>query len=173
MVGWNFKYTDMQGVVGIEQMKKLPWRVERMKAIWLRYCSHLDGLEGLQPMVRHEKVQPGWIPWFIDVYTADAADRDALAEYLKEEKGIGTRKVYPPIHTQVAYRTPEFPDQPAGVPEAMIKDGAAFPVTVERASTGLWLPSSTKLTDDEIDRICEGIRGFFAQRGRAAATSRL
>ena len=42
VVGWNFKYTDMQGVVGIEQMKKLPWRVERMKAIWLRYCSHLQ-----------------------------------------------------------------------------------------------------------------------------------
>jgi perosamine synthetase len=59
VVGWNFKYTDMQGVVGIEQMKKLPYRVERMKQIWQRYCSHLDGLPGLQPMVRHEKVQPG------------------------------------------------------------------------------------------------------------------
>ena len=26
VVGWNFKFTDMQAIVGIEQMKKLPWR---------------------------------------------------------------------------------------------------------------------------------------------------
>ena len=30
-IGWNFKFTDMQAVVGNEQMKKLPWRVERKK----------------------------------------------------------------------------------------------------------------------------------------------
>jgi hypothetical protein len=43
-------------VVGIEQMKKLPFRVDRMRQIWQRYCGNLDGLKGLQPMIRHEKV---------------------------------------------------------------------------------------------------------------------
>lgn len=35
-LGWNFKFTDLQSVFGIEQMKKLPFRVRRKKK-W-EYC---------------------------------------------------------------------------------------------------------------------------------------
>ena len=57
VVGWNFKFTDMQvqprnafahstewgvqAVVGIEQMKKLPWRVHRMRQIYQLYKVQL------------------------------------------------------------------------------------------------------------------------------------
>ena len=71
-----------------------------------------------------------WIPWFIDIYTADAADRNALGDYLKAEQQIGSRKVYPPIHTQEAYSKPEYADQPAGIP--LGQQQSAFPVTNER-----------------------------------------
>ena len=58
VVGWNFKFTDMQGIVGIEQMKKLPWRVNRMRQIWQLYQSELSQTPGIR-MVSHEKAQPG------------------------------------------------------------------------------------------------------------------
>ena len=32
--GINLKFTDLQAVIGIEQMKKLPYRVERKKEIY-------------------------------------------------------------------------------------------------------------------------------------------
>ena len=33
-IGYNFKFTDIQACIGIEQMKKLPYRIERKKEIW-------------------------------------------------------------------------------------------------------------------------------------------
>ena len=32
-IGYNFKFTDIQAVIGIEQIKKLEWRVNRKKDI--------------------------------------------------------------------------------------------------------------------------------------------
>ena len=36
-IGYNFKFTDLQAVIGIEQMKKLAWRVKRKKQIFALY----------------------------------------------------------------------------------------------------------------------------------------
>eukprot|EP00658_Telonema_sp_P-2_P013798 TRINITY_DN15231_c0_g1_i4.p1 TRINITY_DN15231_c0_g1~~TRINITY_DN15231_c0_g1_i4.p1 ORF type:complete len:389 (+),score=99.41 TRINITY_DN15231_c0_g1_i4:255-1421(+) len=146
MIGWNFKFTDMQGIVGIEQMKKLPWRVDRMRAIWQLYFQELSTIPQVS-MVRHHESQPGWIPWFIDIFIQE---RDELSDYLKKHS-IGTRKVYPPIHKQQAYKE---------------RNADAFPVTEERARTGLWLPSSSKLTDEQIIFICEKIKRFYQERSK-------
>ena len=41
MIGFNFKFTDIQAVLGIVQMGKLDWRVKRMKEIYARYRENL------------------------------------------------------------------------------------------------------------------------------------
>ena len=61
----NSKFTDLQAILGIEQMKKLPWRVQRVKDIWNIYYSHLSKIPEIT------MIQPSdqkWIPWFIDIY---------------------------------------------------------------------------------------------------------
>jgi perosamine synthetase len=40
-IGYNFKFTDLQACVGIEQMKKLDWRIERKKEILVKYQQAL------------------------------------------------------------------------------------------------------------------------------------
>eukprot|EP00656_Telonema_subtile_P056668 TRINITY_DN9116_c0_g1_i6.p1 TRINITY_DN9116_c0_g1~~TRINITY_DN9116_c0_g1_i6.p1 ORF type:complete len:747 (+),score=157.25 TRINITY_DN9116_c0_g1_i6:161-2401(+) len=146
-IGWNFKYTDLQGVVGVEQMKKLPFRVQRMRAIWDLYYSELSSIPQVK-MNSHHTVQPGWIPWFVDIYTRD---RDQLAKYLKQHAAVGTRNVYPPIHTQQAYSA---------------HNAESYPVTEGLASEGLWLPSSSKLTDEEVLRVCAAIKRFYQPRAK-------
>src|SRR6185436_2550034 len=47
-VGYNFKFTDLQACVGIEQMKKLQQRVERKKQILLRYRQALSAIESVK-----------------------------------------------------------------------------------------------------------------------------
>ena len=37
--GLNFKYTDIQSVIGIEQMKKLDFRVNRIREIYDLYYT--------------------------------------------------------------------------------------------------------------------------------------
>jgi perosamine synthetase len=139
-IGYNFKFTDLQAVVGIEQMKKLEWRVQRKKNIFALYRSELAGLEGLN-LIDTDLCET--TPWFIDVLVANRTVREALMSHLKKS-GIQTRPFYPPLHSQPAYD---------------LKMRSA--VAEEIAARGLWLPSSTFLSDDEIHDICDAIRGFY------------
>ena len=136
-VGWNFKFTDMQAVVGNEQMKKLPWRVERKKEILKRYQ---DNLADLPQVSFFDQDLEHTTPWFIDIM---AQNRDELIPYLKQN-GVGTRLMYNPINKQVFYKTDD---------EHLVSNAVG--------ENGLWLPSSGQLTDDEIDKVCEIIKGFY------------
>lgn len=137
--GVNFKFTDLQSCIGIEQMKKLPWRVNRMKEIWNIYYSRLSN----HPKIKlFNKTDPDWIPWFVDIYVENP---DELLIYLKTHN-IGSRRVYPPIHKQKIYKE---------------LNHLSFPVTEKYTSMGLWLPSSSKLTDEQINCVCDKILDFF------------
>lgn len=140
-LGWNFKFTDLQAVIGIEQMKKLPWRVERKKEIFRRYQKNLSGL----PWIDFPETDLADVsPWFIDAIVQPDL-RDGLAAHLKAN-GIGSRPFYPAIHTQAPY-----------APVA-----GQFPGAQWLAARGLWLPSASQLTDDDVDHICATIRAFHA-----------
>jgi perosamine synthetase len=138
-IGYNFKFTELQAVIGNEQMKKLPWRVERKKEILRRYRNHLTGLKQVRFFDQDLSCTT---PWFIDIL---ADDRDLLAKHLKEH-GIGSRVMYPPINRQVAY----------GV-------SGNHPVSQLVGEKGLWLPSASQLTDDQIERICMSVIQFYKQ----------
>lgn len=136
-IGYNFKFTELQAVIGQEQMKKLPWRVERKKEILRRYRAGLDGVSGISLF---DQDLENTTPWFIDCI---AEGREGLMAHLKAA-GIGTRVMYPPINAQEAY----------GVP-------GAHPVSEWVGEKGLWLPSMGQLTDGQIDRITGEIRAFY------------
>lgn len=135
--GWNFKFTDIQAIIGIEQMKKLHWRVNRKKEIAKLYENLLKDIKQVELIYTNYN---NTAPWFIDILVDD---RIKLQQYLKL-KGIGTREFYPPLHSEPAYNYQ-----------------GDYPVTQEIASKGLWLPSSTKLTDDEIRYVCSCIGEFY------------
>jgi perosamine synthetase len=133
-VGYNFKFTELQACVGIEQMKKLPQRVQRKKDMWRRYRDGLRGVPGVR-LFDHDLACTS--PWFID---ALVDDREGLIAHLTVEN-IGTRVMYPPINRQQAYQLPG---------EHLISERVGC--------HGLWLPSAVQLTDAEIDRVCAAIR---------------
>lgn len=136
--GYNFMFTDLQAVIGIEQMKKLPWRVKRKKETYSLYMDLLSDLDIDTFATDLKKTTP----WMMDILVED---RDKLARYLKK-KGIGTRPFYPAIHTQKPYNS---------------NDGKIFPNATSLSEHGLWLPSSPKLTDEEIEYICDKIKEFY------------
>jgi perosamine synthetase len=139
-IGFNFKFTDVQAVIGLEQMKKLPWRVARKKDIYRRYAARLADV----PAVRMVPTDLGeTTPWFIDVYVEDP---ERLQAHLAAN-GVGTRRVYPPVHSQGAYQLADD-----------------FPVASHWSARGLWLPSSSRLTDAQVDFVCAAIAGYY--RGR-------
>lgn len=137
MVGYNFKFTELQACIGIEQMKKLPERVDRKKIMIQTYRKHLQDLSQVKLFDNNDTVTA---PWFID---AIVDRREELASYLKDHN-IGTRVMYPPLNAQKAYQVT-----------------GNYPVSEWVGANGLWLPSSVQLTDDEIAFICERIRAFY------------
>jgi perosamine synthetase len=137
-IGYNFKFTDLQACVGIEQMKKLDWRIERKKEIMVQYQHALRGL-GSVNFFDQDLVNT--TPWFIDIL---CERRSELQEHLKR-RGIGTRAMYPPINKQEAYQR--------------VGD---HPVSELVGRQGLWLPSSSQLTDQQIETVCDAVAEFYS-----------
>lgn len=136
--GINSKFTDMQAVVGLEQLKKLAARTQFKRSILGKYIVAL----GTVDEIRMLHTSTNAIPWFIDVF---AKRRDELVTFLKD-KGVQTRPLYPALHTQKIFD----------------KTAVEFPVASEVATEGLWLPSSYSLTDKDLFYTCEQIKAFYA-----------
>jgi len=136
-IGYNFKFTDIQAIVGIEQMKKLEKRIERKKEIYSLYYDLLSPLKEIEFIKTNLEYTT---PWFIDIYLDKP---DELSEYLRNNE-IGSRRIYPAINTQKAYN---------------IKGD--FSTSIDYSRRGLWLPSSSKLTNKEIKYICNKIHEFY------------
>ena len=136
-IGFNFKFTELQACIGIEQMKKLPWRVDRKKQILKLYQELLKEVSQIQFFKQELTCTT---PWFIDCLVED---RENLIAHLKEQN-VGSRVMYPPINKQKAYLM-----------------SGEYPVANLVGKNGLWLPSSGQLTDDDIHRICSDISVFY------------
>lgn len=135
--GFNLKVTDMQSALALSQWDKLETRIERMK--------HIDRLyqEGLADLTEVSlPPRPGsgsYLMW----PDCKSSRRDALISFLAERE-IQLRPVWPAIHTQPAY----------------VRSGS-FPGADEVSSKGGWLPCSPRITDDEVQRVIDGIHAFF------------
>lgn len=136
-IGFNYKITDLQACVGIEQMKKLQDRISLKKNLYSQYENGLSG---------HSKIRiikndiNATAPWFIE---SIAENRDELQNFLKEA-GIGTRVMYPPINSQLAY-----------------KIEGSFPVSEMIGNNGLWLPSYAQITVEEINYVVSKIIEYY------------
>jgi perosamine synthetase len=137
VVGYNFKFTDLQAVIGIEQMKKVPWRAARKKEIFSLYRTELAGVSQVEFLATD---LGNTSPWFIDILVPDT---EGLRCYLKQQ-GIGSRLFYPAIHSQPAYMV-----------------AGSYPCAEHASAHGLWLPSSSFLTDEDIRRVCAAIRDHY------------
>lgn len=135
--GWNFKFTDMQSVIGIEQMKKLPGRVARKKEMARIYEEQLKDISGIE-LIKTDLEQTS--PWFFDIL---CEGRSELISFLKE-KNVGTREFYPPLHAEPAYGYE-----------------GSYPVTEEISAKGLWLPSTITITNEQIEYVCDSIKAFY------------
>tara|TARA_Y200000002_G_scaffold182699_1_gene150749 strand:+ start:16533 stop:18380 length:1848 start_codon:yes stop_codon:yes gene_type:complete len=133
--GINLKYTDLQAVIGIEQLKKMEYRVKRMREIYDLYYEHLH-----KYIKMHTPSSNEWIPWFVDIYIEN---REELIFFLKQHKII-TRPVYGEINKTEIYNSNE-----------------TLPNSNYICNHGLFLPSFITITNSDIIHICKIIKLFF------------
>jgi perosamine synthetase len=101
-VGYNYRMTDIQAAIGIEQMKRLEWIVRRRRELAMRYTSSLAN----HPWLRPPRV-PEYAVTNFQSYAAHLTDnapmsRDELMQRLLNA-GISTRRGIMLSHTEPAY----------------------------------------------------------------------
>jgi len=138
--GWNFKFSNILAVIGLEQFKKLSERIRRKKEIYVYYYDRLSSIPDIEFIPTDLEITT---PWFIDIFTSK---RNQLGEFLKT-KGIGTRHFYPAANTQKIYRE-QYKDK-------------KFPIAEDYGQRGLWLPSFAHITDKELEYITDTIARYF------------
>lgn len=139
-LGFNYRMTEMQAALGISQLK----RVEDVMAEKQRVVSlYEEKLADLAPDVERPVV-PDYVgrhSWYLyPISLADQYDRDRVVEEL-DERGIGTRTSFPPIHTQ-PYYVDRYDYEPSDYPESY----RAWEQKID-------LPISPTLSEQQIDRV--------------------
>ena len=90
-IGFNFRFTDILASIGIEQLKRLPERIERVKAIYAKYASVMNNFSFLK--IIPVNVEKGEIPIFVEII---CQYRHELMEFLLRN-AIQTRPFYPDL----------------------------------------------------------------------------
>ena len=92
--GYNLKVTDLQAAIGCEQLKKLPYFVERRRHNWNRLHAALIPLR--QYLILPEPAYnslPSWFGFLISVKPESGLDRNKITKYI-EKKNIQTRLLF-------------------------------------------------------------------------------
>lgn len=140
----NSRLDTIQAAVLLVKLGHLERWTTRRREIAAHYRRRLGHLGP----VRLPEERPGERAVY-HTFVIEAERRDALRAFLAE-RGIGSAVHYPlPIHLTTAGRELGYPP-------------GSFPVAERQAARILSLPIYPELTADEVERVCEGVRGFYA-----------
>lgn len=141
--GLNYRLPDLLCALGSSQLLRLPAFKTRRDAITARYNEGLSGIDELRLPACREGADPMW-----HLYPLRIRDgrRRALFEHLREN-GIGVQVNYLPV-----YRHPVYAD--LGYQRGMC------PVAEDYYAQEISLPMFADLTDPDVDRVIDLIRGF-------------
>jgi len=144
-IGFNFSFTDLQAAVGVSQMKKLPEILRRKEEIFDKYYTELSGISELCFYKINNQENP--VYWFTSLYSKK---RDDLAEFLLDE-GVQTRRFFYPLHLQPCYEN-----------SSKIDKKGNFLISKNVYETGISLPSSYILKNEEQEYVIKKIKEFFS-----------
>lgn len=147
IVGYNYRMTNIQAAIGLAQLEKADWHIERRREIASWYYERLKKCPGLTLPVEKEWAKNAY--WMFSVVLDDQVpvDRDKLRSKLSE-KGIETRPFFYPMHT-----LPPYKDK--------IKSDNAFPFASKLSKKGINLPTWAGLTKDDIEYITRNLLNFL------------
>lgn len=145
-IGYNYRMSNIVAGIGRGQMKVLDQRIEQKRHIFDYYQEHLGDLEGLSFMPLHENERANcWLSVIQLAPHCKVRPLDMIVALEKED--IETRPVWKPMHMQPVFADCDYIDN-GKVGESLFENGVC-------------LPSDTKMTDEDLKRICTIIRGLW------------
>lgn len=142
-LGFNYRMSNVVAGIGRGQLKVLDQRVDKKKYIFDYYKRELGGLEGVEFMPINDWNEPNY---WLSVMTLNGPVRPIEVMEALEKENIESRPVWKPMHMQ-----PFFADY----------DYIGGDVSEKLFDNGVCLPSDTKMTDEDLERICGIIKGLW------------
>lgn len=145
-IGYNYRMSNIVAGIGRGQLKVLEQRVEQKRNIFAYYKEHLGDLKGISFMPLHEKERSNC--WLSVIQIEPDCPVRPLDVMIALEKGdIESRPVWKPMHLQPVFSRFDYMDN-GNVGSDLFRRGVC-------------LPSDTKLTEEDLARICGIIRGLW------------
>ena len=139
-LGYNYRMTDIQAAVGLEQLKRLPTLVARRRALAARYHALLSAIPGLGIPAEPEWARSNWQSYAVRL--PEGRDQRAVMQALLD-RGISSRRGVMCAHLEKAY---------ADVP-------LRFPLPHSEAARDrtILLPLFPQMTQAEQDRVVSAL----------------
>lgn len=135
IVGYNYRMTNIQAAIGLAQLERIEWFIEKKREVAALYDEAMRWLPVTTPR------EADWaksVYWLYSVCLPKEFDRDQIMAQLLEQ-GIETRPFFHPMHQ---------------LPPYFQRDGdSTLPITANLAARGINLPSSALLTCEDITYI--------------------
>lgn len=140
---WGVRMPELAAAVGLAQHRQHESFLARRKEIAERYILNLEGI----PWIEFQQRTPGSVWWVFPILCSSdfPPTRDSVRHKLATA-GVETRTWFKPMHQQRHL--------------AHFAAGQTFPVADDLYARGLYLPLYPSMEDDDVDYICEVIRGI-------------
>lgn len=146
-IGYNYRLSNIAAGIGRGQMKVLDKRVEKKRSIFERYARNLAGLPLTFQPEPENAFSNRWLSSILLNGDCGVSPYQLL-EALNEEN-IEGRHIWKPMHAQPVFAKNSYVT--AG--EKSVSD--------DIFARGVCLPSDTKMTMEDMDRVCAVIRRLF------------
>ena len=158
--GYNYRMSNVVAGIGRGQLMVLDKRVEQKRAIYDYYNKTLGALDGFHLMPK-DKV--GISNCWLTVMTLDEKVKVKPLEIMEEleKDDVESRPVWKPLHLQPVFEQCDFVSLIEELKVTDKKMGADNSVAGNIFKNGLCLPSDTKLTEEDLERVCSVIKGMW------------
>jgi dTDP-4-amino-4,6-dideoxygalactose transaminase len=143
-ISGNAKMNEFQAAIGLCNLRHVDEELKKRKTVVERYRENLDGIQGIKlvPPQKDVKTNYAYFPVVFDGYKMT---RDQVSEALKEQNILARKYFYPLTNSFECYKDRFKPDE--------------TPVAKYISERVLTLPLYADLELEDVDRICEIIKG--------------
>ena len=144
-LGWNYRYTNMQAALGLNQLKRIDEIIKRKREIGNYFYNNLKKNKNIiiqKPYLNYCKN----IYWIFGIVIKNSNKKNTQRIQKKlQSMGIQTRDFFWPMHKQNIYK------------KMGLFKGQNFPIAEYLANNGFYIPSGLGLKKSEMVKICKCI----------------
>lgn len=159
-IGYNYRMSNIVAGIGRGQLRVLERRVEKKREIYGYYREHIGNLPGISLMPLREESRSNC--WLTAIQVADEADVKPL-DIMKalEADDIESRPVWKPMHLQPVFHDCDFVSEIENLHIVDEEMGADNSIAGTLFRRGVCMPSDTKMTKEDMERVCGVVRKLW------------